>query len=941
MPVLVPLTARSERRSAGRRPRWRSGATALVLLLAVLVPATVSAPSARAVEATGTQPPCEKLDGGSQQGACGLESDAIQLAVTGELGDPGDEAVIQVTSSIPPCLTWSSYTDETSPDPCYTGWEMSRTRNGASREWSCDYIDGLNADRYSNRSCDTAPLYRSTGSSPDLTWHFDGDPASDGIGNCRLGANWQTYIYGGDATIFRFPPYAADHQRCVVEQRGPRPDGLHGATWIRANIHMTVWENGEYRTEEQTFWVPLRGDLDDRPFVSFSDVDEGDGQFSFVNRTFSLSGETITYEWDFGDDSVHSFADEPTHTYAEAGEYTVTLTARDDNDEVSTTERVDVKPPPLDVAIALADGETAEVGTPFDVVVTLTAGDSGLGGLTAVRPQDWDDHLDLTFYDDGVSLVSQPTITPFDLLKGEERTFTYSVLVDTPLSDDLYLESWWDYEDDSGKTRWGDNWTTIPVDSPKLSGEFFRVDGLGDEVREGDTAPVRLRVENLSEEDVTGLQLVSVGESGDAGLVDVRAATEPLAGQDAVLTLPDGLAASGPSSVGFSDFEVDGVEAGETGLVAVVKGTTAGGEEVTGTIEQDWLVRQNDLVTTITVDPEEYELLDEDAAGPPAPITVTVEIANQGSEPIRDVRLLSLDPRAQDETPVLDRIDVTDGPTDETPIEYGDIAAGESVCEAVRRRRPRRRALRLRLPRDRGRRGVRVGPFAWGGGCAACRYALQAGARARAGVRQRHPGRDGGGQGPARWEVPHHRHLHEPDLERAHRDHGCEARDDVQPGRGLPAHPGGRGPTGGSETEGLPDPPLGHRARRQQRDRDRCGARDRGRRRADRHRALAPARGHVGRRRDGGEGRAHRGRHQGEDRLGSVGRRGSRPPGGAGPVFADPTAADRCDGVEPLLLRRRRRHRQLDVRLDRRVRRGRSCCRHVLARPGDRRREAR
>ena len=47
-------------------------------------------------------------------------------------------------------------------------------------------------------------------------------------------------------------------------------------------------------------------------------------------------GEIVEYLWDFGDDSTADIVD-PTHIYEEAGEYTVTLTVKDNSDISSTT----------------------------------------------------------------------------------------------------------------------------------------------------------------------------------------------------------------------------------------------------------------------------------------------------------------------------------------------------------------------------------------------------------------------------------------------------------------------------------------------------------------------------------------------------------------------------------------------------------------------------
>ena len=56
----------------------------------------------------------------------------------------------------------------------------------------------------------------------------------------------------------------------------------------------------------------------------------------------------LSYEWDFGDESINSTEDSPAHTYDEAGEYTAVLTVEDDEgrqDSDSVTLTVEVTAP--------------------------------------------------------------------------------------------------------------------------------------------------------------------------------------------------------------------------------------------------------------------------------------------------------------------------------------------------------------------------------------------------------------------------------------------------------------------------------------------------------------------------------------------------------------------------------------------------------------------
>lgn len=69
-------------------------------------------------------------------------------------------------------------------------------------------------------------------------------------------------------------------------------------------------------------------EVNDPPTADFSYTDAGGGTFEFTDTSTDDEGNISSYSWDFGDGST-STAQNPTHTYASGGTYTVSLTVTD------------------------------------------------------------------------------------------------------------------------------------------------------------------------------------------------------------------------------------------------------------------------------------------------------------------------------------------------------------------------------------------------------------------------------------------------------------------------------------------------------------------------------------------------------------------------------------------------------------------------------------
>jgi len=162
------------------------------------------------------------------------------------------------------------------------------------------------------------------------------------------------------------------------------------------------------------------------PVASFTVTDPiyVDTEITFTDTSTDDSA-VASWAWDFGDEET-STEQNPKHTYTEVGDYTVTLTVTDDEDETSEAYT-------MDISVVLKDIVTTAIDAGFSTLATaLTAADlvetlQGEGPFTVFAPTD-----------DAFAALNQTWLT--NLLADTTnltKVLTYHVVSGTYLSGDL------------------------------------------------------------------------------------------------------------------------------------------------------------------------------------------------------------------------------------------------------------------------------------------------------------------------------------------------------------------------------------------------------------------------------------------------------------------------------------------------------------------------
>jgi hypothetical protein len=96
----------------------------------------------------------------------------------------------------------------------------------------------------------------------------------------------------------------------------------------------------DYYYRYLTIYDPITLDSTDKPFITYVDLPQGD------LRLAKCQGGIVSYDWDFGDGSLHGKGEKTTHIYNSSGVYNVTLavTDYDGNTNVDTCEITVITP---------------------------------------------------------------------------------------------------------------------------------------------------------------------------------------------------------------------------------------------------------------------------------------------------------------------------------------------------------------------------------------------------------------------------------------------------------------------------------------------------------------------------------------------------------------------------------------------------------------------
>lgn len=145
------------------------------------------------------------------------------------------------------------------------------------------------------------------------------------------------------------------------------------------------------------------------------------GEFTLRAGSVDPDGDTLSHEWDFGNDDTSS-GTTVTARYETPGNYTVTLTSTDPDElHDEDSELLSVPAPTLSSVITVAeDSRSVAVGEEFDATVTLTAQPNGVGDINTITFAAG--ALEVPEF---LEIVSDPPTFPTSLGPGDSHSQTF------------------------------------------------------------------------------------------------------------------------------------------------------------------------------------------------------------------------------------------------------------------------------------------------------------------------------------------------------------------------------------------------------------------------------------------------------------------------------------------------------------------------------------
>lgn len=267
------------------------------LLLALAGASWFSAPANAVLPPSLPLPAC--VDG---QGACPATNPLVTGTASGTL-TAGGSVLITTMPTNGVCGSMNGYTYIWSPSGCFAGVVKPVIV-------TCAYID-LKDMRFKEMQCQSA-LYKKPAEAPAPLFTLlrpAGNTDYNGSTQCGAAGNYQTYAWGGPATITEaIWQSRGDRARfCELSMGAKRPDGLYGPTWAKVRVGIIYGEDGigrSGRSESAEFYLPIDGDLrggvdasvlvthelsgsDDERMITLSAIVENKGEVASDSVTFT------------------------------------------------------------------------------------------------------------------------------------------------------------------------------------------------------------------------------------------------------------------------------------------------------------------------------------------------------------------------------------------------------------------------------------------------------------------------------------------------------------------------------------------------------------------------------------------------------------------------------------------------------------------------------